>query len=285
MVLQWLGSVWFRQIYQAKVMVVERLTRSWTKRYEYKEVIRYSSGLQGMTPPVLSEHLTEVVNTHPQLQDHTEEINVARCEIFSVHGDQTRKQSGDPGHVHPEKVALITTKMYEFLGLPITKDIFIAALMHDTVEDGPKGYRQRLWKSAGHGVTRLVDVLTRHNTRTADGGFGEPIGHREAARKVRTAHDNGVEGALIIKFSDRVENVLDQPNVHKPPLTERILYSRTPEYKKSAYGKWKRMKRDKHRIIREEMLHDQPDLANIMRLAIRHTKKEINRRPRKSFRQ
>lgn len=240
--------------------------------------------LQYMRPENLSEHLSLTVQTHPQLQGHADEIDLERTEIFNVHMGQTRSQSDDPYHTHPERVALITAKTYDYLGRQIPKDVFIAALKHDTMEDGPEGYGEHLRIFSGAKVFALVNALTRHRTLNGDGEPGKPIDHEEAARKVRAAHDSGLEDALIIKFSDRLENILDQPAVHKPHLHERLLYSRTQEYRNSAYGKWKRMKGTKHRVFQRELLHDQPDLANIMSMAIRRTKREINRRPRQSFR-
>ncbi|MGH7202868.1 MAG: hypothetical protein ACREHC_00305, partial [Candidatus Levyibacteriota bacterium] len=84
--------------------------------------------------------------------------------------------------------------------------------------------------------------------------------------------------------ADRLVNVLDQPNVHRPLRREQLVYSHTDEYKKSPYGKWKRLKKRTKGSFAHRLLHDQPVLRGVLFSGIEHTDSAIKQRPRKSFR-
>ena len=257
------------------------------KNYSYKKVIHQTTHLQALTPDQLTPHVFTQVQARAELSPHEDTIRREHSQMLSEHADSSpRRLSGYPYSVHPEQVALTVINLLDLTNKPLTVDTFIASLHHDVVEDRktPKG--RRLMHPSEKPIIELVEAVTRHpNPKdTKNEKKGRPIGPREAAKKVRRFYDDGVTDAIVLKVADRLVNILDQPGVSKPPLRERLLYSFTKEYRKSDYGKWKRLKRRTKGSFSKILLYDQPDLKGVLYEGMRTTQKEINNRPRKSYR-
>lgn len=72
----------------------------------------------------------------------------------SAHGVQVRKYTGAPYIVHPIAVA------QALLDLGFDDEVVIAAILHDTVEDGPKKIIDRIRDKFGPRVARLVEEVS-----------------------------------------------------------------------------------------------------------------------------
>ena len=79
-------------------------------------------------------------------------IRIAAC----AHEGQYRKGSSTPFIVHPLAVALITQKYYD------DEDLFIAALMHDVLEDVPERVYSRndMLRDFGPDIVGIVEDVT-----------------------------------------------------------------------------------------------------------------------------
>lgn len=242
-------------------------------------ILERNTALQKMDTASLENFFYRAIRTHPDLREHFDSINQANEEMKDVHDGQRRKLSRQGYQTHPQKVALLTIDMLEYLGMEVTPTAVIAALKHDMVEDGKKkGITLRtIENQSGSLIRDIVGALTRHDVD------GQPIDHKAAAKKVWEAHKSGVEYARVIKVADRTENLRDQPTVARPPIYEFPLF-RSKEFKHSPYGKWYKTKRRTQLVFSHIVARDDPRLVGLLRGAIQRTDREISRRPRQSIR-
>ena len=105
-----------------------------------------------------------------------------------AHADQTRKNSGDPYIVHPQRVA----KMVEVEGG--TDEMIAAAWLHDVKEDSPQ-YMAEVENAMPQSVLKLIDELTKPDGMNK---FKWLRGFSKASQE-----------AVIIKLADRFDNLLD----------------------------------------------------------------------------
>ena len=133
----------------------------------------------------------------------------------ACHGDQ-RRPTGDPYERHLlEAVEVLAT------GAGVTdRDVLVAALLHDVVEDTPctlEEVRERF----GPAVAELVDWVTRPDP---------PDGDRQAARLAYLRRlASAPPAAVLVKLADRLSNVqtLDR---HPRPEFRRNYYRETVDW-------------------------------------------------------
>lgn len=259
-------------------MLIERTKQPSKDATLYSDVIDYNTGLQRLTPPQLQATFFKSIDSYPALQADSEELRKAYTNMSKAHAGQIRRLSGEPYEVHALKVTLLSMKLLEMLDIPITTEAVKAALKHDMVEDGKtRGITiNTIKEQSGPVVAVMVDALTRHEE---DGAL---IGHKQAAKKVRKAHEEGVAYVQVIKVADRTENVRDQPGVQRPLLHEHVLFF-SDAYRNSEYGKWQRTKWRTRLVFSGIVAKGEPKLKGVLKEAIKVTQREIHDRPRKAI--
>lgn len=85
------------------------------------------------------------------------DIQRAICVASRYHKDQTRKMSGAPYIIHPFSVAWIVSRFSQ------DKDVFIAALLHDLLED-TEYTREMMISDFGEKVTHFVVSVSEDKT-------------------------------------------------------------------------------------------------------------------------
>ena len=120
------------------------------------------------------------------------------------HKGQFRKDGVTPYINHPIRVAKIVEKFVTEYGRQEDKDVLpelvAAALLHDTVEDSKISYRQELTDCFGELVAGLVMEVTTIDHEKNEKGKDRYLAERMSIMS---------EYALVIKFSDRLDNVSD----------------------------------------------------------------------------
>jgi len=141
----------------------------------------------------LKQFISEVI----QGSDHRKTYDTAR----RVHRDQ-RRRSGEPYFNHPKEVRNITRRFY-----PNNKIAQLAALLHDTLEDYPKG---GVYKTEEEVLNAITDSII------------DPEISREVIRVVdAVTHPPGVDYTsyvlslsgtpLIVKLTDMLHNLMTGP--------------------------------------------------------------------------
>ena len=116
-----------------------------------------------------------------------------------VHRNQTR-ESGEPYYIHPEAVAGIVMDM------GMDADSVIAAVLHDTVEDGDEITIERVEKEFGPDVAKLVDGVTKLTISGKQTYITKKQEQAENLRKLFLAIAADVR-VVIIKLADRLHNM------------------------------------------------------------------------------
>jgi guanosine-3',5'-bis(diphosphate) 3'-pyrophosphohydrolase len=133
----------------------------------------------------------------------------------ACHGDQLRP-TGDPYQRHLLEALEV---LIEGAGI-VERDLLVAALLHDVVEDTDCSLDQ-VRDRFGPGVAELVDWVTKTDP---------PDGDPEAARLAYLRRLAGApREAVLVKLADRLSNVqrLDR---HPRPETRRSYYRETVEW-------------------------------------------------------
>ena len=142
----------------------------------------------------LKQYISEVI----QGSDHRETYRTAR----RVHRDQ-RRRSGEEYFDHPREVRNIARRFY-----PEDRVAQLAALLHDTLEDYPKG---GVYKTEEEVLDAITDSII------------DPATSKEVIRIVRTlTHDKGVNytdyvlslsgTSLRVKLTDMLHNLMTSPS-------------------------------------------------------------------------
>lgn len=139
-------------------------------------------------------------------------INRAARIATDAHKDQSRQLSDDPYILHPYRAAFLAVELAEAMGIPITTELVVGAILHDTIEDHPEMNEEYLYnqfKEFGHNFARRVagdaEALSKY---TGDVKL-LPEAYVEKIRSAPTPAT--LLRRLIIKSSDRVDNLLDPP--------------------------------------------------------------------------
>jgi len=143
---------------------------------------------------ILKQYISEVI----QGSDHRETYRTAR----RVHRDQ-RRRSGEPYFDHPKEVRNIARRFY-----PEDKISQLAALLHDALEDYPKG-----------GVYDTEEEVLEAIT----GSIIDPATSKEVIRIVRSlTHDKSIDytdyvlslsgTSLRVKLTDMLHNLMTSPS-------------------------------------------------------------------------
>ena len=143
---------------------------------------------------LLKQYISEVI----QNSDHRKTYDTAR----RVHRDQ-RRRSGEPYFDHPKEVRNIARRFY-----PSDKISQLAALLHDTLEDYPKG---GVYNSEKEVLDAISDSILDADTS------------REVIKVVRSlTHDKSVDyteyvltlsgTALRVKLTDMLHNLMTSPS-------------------------------------------------------------------------
>lgn len=109
------------------------------------------------------------------------------------HGDQKRRSSGIPYVVHPIRVAGYAREFYS------KSDIYIAALLHDTLED-TDATEQEILAEFGQDVLSLVNAVTSDKEKIKEIGKADYLFQRIQHMSFE---------ALFIKACDRLDNISD----------------------------------------------------------------------------
>ena len=146
----------------------------------------------------------ELVEKVLDYDPHADEGMLNRAYVYTVqkHGSQKRA-SGDPYFSHPVEVAGLMTD------LKLDMATIITALLHDTVEDSPKGkraaLRQKMKRLFGPKVLAGVDAMTHHKTK----GLSEDEELAEYLDYVESKVGNN-KAAVPVKIIDNYVNMKDR---------------------------------------------------------------------------
>lgn len=125
---------------------------------------------------------------------YTPKIQEALEFAARIHQNQKRKIGGLPYLIHPVGVALILT------GINAEEDLIIAALLHDTIEDGEGINKEVLAKKFGDRVAEIVyGVSEKSKSLSWQERKVEALDH-----VVRAGYD-----AILVKSADVVYNMND----------------------------------------------------------------------------
>jgi hypothetical protein len=163
-------------------------------------------------------------------------INKAAKIADEAHKNQTRQLSSDPYIVHPYRSAFLAIEFTEAMGIPITTELIVGAILHDTVEDNPnisEAYLFNEFKEHGVEFAKRVagdaEALSRYT-------HGEKIETDEYIEKIKNAPSAAtLLRRLIIKSSDRIDNLLDP--ARSPMMndeTDELWRKRTKIIKKTS---------------------------------------------------
>ena len=113
---------------------------------------------------------------------------------IKAHGDQVRKYTGEPYWHHPKAVAEIVWDATR------DEDLYIAALLHDTVEDTTTTLTE-IEAEFGYRVAELVEEVTDVSTPSD--------GNREYRKALDREHlRDACPGAQTIKLADLIHNTM-----------------------------------------------------------------------------
>ena len=118
---------------------------------------------------------------------------------MKVHKEQKR-ESGEPYFVHPEAVADMVMDM------GMDANCVIAAMLHDTVEDGEGVTIETIEKEFGTEVAKLVDGVTKLTVSGKQTYLAKKQEQAENLRKLFLAIAADVR-VVIIKLADRLHNM------------------------------------------------------------------------------
>ncbi|MFA6039313.1 MAG: HD domain-containing protein [Candidatus Peribacteraceae bacterium] len=122
-----------------------------------------------------------------------------------------KRESGDPFIIHPLSAALYLVE------LDAGKDMLVAALLHDVVED-ERADREQIRKEFGDDVVRLVEGLTKLSKIRQE---GNPSFRQVASlRKLLLLASEDIR-VILIKLADRLHNV-ETLSVLRPEKQQRI---------------------------------------------------------------
>jgi HD domain-containing protein len=140
-----------------------------------------------------------------------------------AHKVQERKFAGQPYIVHSLRVALLSIDLAQAIGEPVTSELVLGALMHDSIEDSPKfGENEE-----GGTVFTRDKVKELFGTWSLTGLRAEAIAADSEAFNHNTAKEYGILNDTlyfaklkhwrkevfgrrqIIKAADRIDNLLD----------------------------------------------------------------------------
>lgn len=142
-------------------------------------------------------------------------------------GKQWRKFSDQPYIVHPLRVALLSIKLAQAMGVPVTPELISTALTHDVIEDSVKfngegrTYSQQNVESmlndspltGGKGKTVAADAnaLSHHDVHE-DGEVNE----QKYYEKIIDGDAEAILRRKIVKTADKVDNLRDpSPNAQR----------------------------------------------------------------------
>jgi len=150
---------------------------------------------------ILSEYIKEIIFLFKEQRN----VDAVRAAAHHAHKGQTRKATGDPYIVHPERVAEIVDQYY-----PNNDVAYAAALLHDTLEDAIEAgnvldeeemlamIQDSIDSEAeANEVIQIVRLLTRPSSK-------------DYSSYVYDLAGNNV--AMIIKLADMLDNLEDYPS-------------------------------------------------------------------------
>ncbi|HWY80026.1 MAG TPA: HD domain-containing protein [Candidatus Sulfotelmatobacter sp.] len=191
------------------------------------ELFNYHFVLLKERPEILENRLFERIRK-PGLNIRPELINKALYIAKDAHYDQIRKYTGDPYYIHPIRVALLSIELAEAMGEPVTEELIVGSLLHDTVEDSPiiagnpKYTKETLraeFEEFGMNIAeRIADdsEAMSHNISIPRAG---KLDSQQYSNKITS--NNEIDQATIkrrkiIKTNDRRDNLLDPLTLHLP---------------------------------------------------------------------
>ncbi len=146
---------------------------------------------------VKEKYLTDLYALHPSWKKWGESIRLAVDFAIKAHEGQYRKYDGSLFVLHPMAVSLNVAKYKD-------KEMVIAALLHDTVEDSNEVYIEMIYEKWGNDVWFMVEALTK-----------EPLFFTKRLSliyndKVEKILAGGIEDVriLLLKIADRDHNLL-----------------------------------------------------------------------------
>lgn len=107
-----------------------------------------------VTEANLADYLKHLEEVYPDLHVHQEDISEACRFAIRAHDGQVRKYEGIPYVTHPMAVSLDVADKYK------DKDLIIAALLHDTVEDCDDVTLYDIYTTRGEEVGYIVEAVT-----------------------------------------------------------------------------------------------------------------------------
>lgn len=122
-----------------------------------------------------------------------------------AHSKQVRKYNGEPYVLHPLRVAVMVCSTPDW-----TEDMFIAAILHDVVEDTPVTLEE-IRQQFGENVARIVDGLTNKIPKSVPRAERKKL---EAERLSRESHD-----VQVVKLCDRLDNVSELDTIGDEQFT------------------------------------------------------------------
>ena len=139
-----------------------------------------------------------------------------------AHQAQGRKMTGERYLVHPMRVAILSIKLAQELGEPVTDELIASAILHDTIEDSPEPDGTPLFteqslketffagydKSKKSAVAEDAEALN-HNTVMV----GKVVDSEKYYQKIYSQDRTTLIRRQIIKAADRIDNLLDPPTL------------------------------------------------------------------------
>lgn len=121
------------------------------------------------------------------------------CEIAKkAHTGQYRKYSGEPYLTHPLSVAIMLAKKY------CDKNLTLAAILHDTVEDDDNTSMEYVYKTFGDEIGFIIDTVTDN----IDHFYCEPeIKFDDKIEKLLYGGMKDIRG-ILLKLADRNHNLI-----------------------------------------------------------------------------
>lgn len=150
----------------------------------------------------------------------------------AAHVNQFRKGTGLPYILHPLSVSTRLRDACQETGTDQSSEMICAALLHDTIEDGPSPalIRDRIRDKCGTVVLGLVEELTNNAEQRS-----------QYPSKTEYMIDKWLHmsaNALCIKAADRLDNVMDSAQL--PPSSQRELCTSTMEIFRHVLDKYPR---------------------------------------------
>lgn len=200
-----------------------------------------------------------------------------------AHQEQNRKFSSDSYKVHPMRAAILAMEIARAMGLKVTTELIVGAILHDTIEDNHEaiypGFLREIYidmePDYGARIEADAEALSKYITDPTTGEHHKLEGEKYARKIAFNPYaDQKVDKEtllrrIIIKTADRMDNLLDPPIFTGSYVDNSLTSSRLKTIIKTVGGKKgdEEKKGDVKPLLEENMPYTK-DLINILDKAI-----------------